>query len=56
LDRAFAIERFAESIDYAAEQGTTDGHLQQTSGGFHFVTGFDLVTGTEKHATDFGFF
>ncbi len=36
-DRALAVERIAERIDHAAEQGVADRHAQQLAGAADFV-------------------
>jgi hypothetical protein len=55
-DGAFAIEGFTKGVHNAAEEAFADRDREEAAGGADFVSGFDVLAGTEEHATDFGFF
>jgi len=52
LDRALAVERVAERVDDAAQQGLADRDLEQTPRALDRVALDDLVPGPEQHDAD----
>ncbi|CAB4864703.1 unannotated protein [freshwater metagenome] len=53
LDRAKTIDRVAERIDHAAEEGITDRHRENFTGAAHGLAFGDLRAIAEEHDTDF---
>ena len=52
IDRALAVDRIAESIDNAAEQGLADRHLDDGAGALDRVAFLDVAVVAEDHDAD----
>ena len=52
VDVALAVERVAERVDDAAEQGVADGDLEQAAGALDRVALDDLLPVAEQHGAD----
>ena len=52
VDRALAVERLAEGVDDAAEQGVADGHGLDAPGGLDGLLLFEAVDLTQDDGTD----
>ena len=52
VDRALAVDRIAESIDHAAEQGLADRHLDDGAGALDHVAFLDVAIVAENHDAD----
>jgi hypothetical protein len=48
-DRALAVDRLAERVDHAADQGVADGDAGDVAGRIDRVAFLDLVVGAEQH-------
>ena len=55
IDRAFAVDRTAERVDDAAEEGLADGHGEQLAGGRDLVAFLELGDVAEDDAADLVF-
>ena len=52
LDRALAVERLAERVDHAADQGLADRHLEDAAGALDAVALLDERVLAEQHGAD----
>ena len=56
LDGALVVERTAERVDHAADQGLADGHLEHPAGALDEVALLDEGVLAEEHGADVVFF
>jgi hypothetical protein len=52
LQRAFAVDRIAEAIHYAAQQFLTDGNVNDGAGPLNSVTLADFIVAAEDNRTN----
>ena len=52
LDVALAVDRLAERVDHAAEEGVADRHREHLAGALDLLALFDLLEVTEDHRAD----